>query len=118
MSTSMPIPSSGTTMSENRIAASTLRRRTGWSVTSAARSGVRHISRMSWPSLSFRYSGRLRPAWRMNQTGVTSGVPPVQASRKRIGDRILGGLLTKDLFEEIDVLDQAPGPQELVPHAV
>ena len=40
----MPIGSSGSSRSENRIAASTSMRRTGCSVTSVARSGVRQIS--------------------------------------------------------------------------
>src|SRR3990167_620059 len=57
-------------ISANRIAASTPRRSTGWSVTSAAASGFRHISRKPNRSRIARYSGMYRPAWRMSQTGV------------------------------------------------
>src|SRR5512143_2697657 len=82
-STGTPIAGSGTRMSENRMAASTPRRRTGWSVISQASSGVRHEARKSCRSRSSRYSGRYRPAWRMIQVGVRSTASPAQARRKR-----------------------------------
>ena len=56
--TSTPRAATGTMMSENRIAASSGIRRSGCSVTSTARSGVRHVSSMSRPRRSSRYSGR------------------------------------------------------------
>src|SRR3989442_1404342 len=67
--------SSGSTIrriSANRIAASTPRRSTGWSVTSAAASGVRQSSRNPNRSRIARYSGRQRPASRMSPTGGTA----------------------------------------------
>ena len=73
-------------MSEKKTAASTPWRRTGWSVISAASAGSRQTSSMLRParSRSARYSGRLRPACRMNHTGVRSGRAPVSA-RSRAG---------------------------------
>ena len=59
-------------MSENRIAASTPCRRTGWRVISVTRSGRAQASSMPIPARTARYSGSDRPAWRMNQTGVRS----------------------------------------------
>jgi len=50
--------STGMRMSENRMAASTPRRSTGWIVTAAARSGVLHISRKECFRRISRYSGR------------------------------------------------------------
>ena len=70
MSTSMPTARSGTTMSLNRIAASTSYRRSGCRVISVIRSGRLHESSIETPSRSFRYSGSERPACRMYQTGV------------------------------------------------
>src|SRR5690606_4486058 len=70
ISKSIPAASSGTTMSENRMAASTPGRRTGWSVLSTTRSGSRHASNIDISARSPRYSGSDRPACRMNQTGV------------------------------------------------
>ncbi len=70
MSTSTPIARSGTTMSLNRIAASTSYRRSGCSVISVTSSGRVHDSSIAMPSRTLRYSGSDRPAWRMNQTGV------------------------------------------------
>ena len=70
--TGTPTAASGTMMSLNRIAASTAIRRSGCIVISATRSGCRHVSRMSPSPRTSRYSGRYRPAWRMNQTGVRS----------------------------------------------
>ena len=69
---SMPTPTafSGTTMSLNRIAASTAYRRSGCSVNSVIRSGRAQASSMGVPARAARYSGSDRPAWRMNQTGV------------------------------------------------
>ena len=71
-SSSIPMASVGMRMSEKMIAASTPRRRTGCTVTSAARSGVLQRGRKSIFSRMARYSGRYRPAWRMIHTGVTS----------------------------------------------
>ena len=71
-------------MSAKRIAASTPRRRTGWSVTSVQSAGSRVISTSVARSRIARYSGRDRPAWRMNQTGVTSTGSRRQARRKRV----------------------------------
>ena len=69
---SMPTPTalSGTTMSLNRIAASTAYLRSGCSVNSVIRSGWAQASSMGVPARAARYSGSDRPAWRMNQTGV------------------------------------------------
>jgi hypothetical protein len=57
-------------MSAKSTAASSGMRRNGWSVTSAHSSGWRQISIRLHFSRSARYSGRMRPACRMNQTGV------------------------------------------------
>ena len=68
----MPTPAarSGTTMSLNRIAASTGYLYTGCSVSSVIRSGLVHASTMAISARAARYSGSDLPAWRMNQTGV------------------------------------------------
>ena len=68
----MPIPAarSGTTMSLNRIAASTWYLRSGCSVSSVIRSGLVHASTIAVRPRAARYSGSDLPAWRMNQTGV------------------------------------------------
>src|SRR5579862_7036327 len=71
-STSTPRPRTGDMMSAKRTAASTPCRRTGCRVTSAQSSGVPAISKKPCRSRSARYSGRERPACRMNQTGVRS----------------------------------------------
>ncbi len=71
-SSSTPIATTGVMMSANMTAASTSWRRTGWSVTSAQRSGVSATSKNEWRSRSARYSGSDRPACRMNHTGVRS----------------------------------------------
>jgi len=76
ISTSTPAALSGTTISENKIAASTSWRRTGCSVISASSSGMKQESSIAMPSRTSRYSGRERPAWRMNHTGVRDGVRP------------------------------------------
>src|SRR5262249_43434798 len=78
-----PIGSSGRRMSAKMMAASTAKRRTGWSVTSTARAGVLHTSRMLWPARTSWYSARYRPAWRMNHTGVQSTGSRRHARRKR-----------------------------------
>ena len=81
MSTPIPARYSGTTMSENRMAASMSWRRTGCRVISQVRSGVRHASSIALSRRRARYSGNERPAWRMNQTGSRDGVAPRTASR-------------------------------------
>ena len=82
--TSMPKPDActGTTMSLKRTAASTPWRRTGWRVTSAAISGCAIASRIEPVPRVARYSGRERPACRMNHTGVWAGCSPRQTARK------------------------------------
>src|SRR4051812_3647327 len=82
-SSASPIASETTRMSLNRMAASTPRRSTGWIVTSAARSGVLQSSRNPTFDRIARYSGKYRPACRMNQTGVQSGSSRLQARRYR-----------------------------------
>jgi hypothetical protein len=62
ISTSTPARRSGMTMSLKKTAASTPWRRTGCSVISAARSGVRQASSIRVPTRSSRYSGSDRPA--------------------------------------------------------
>jgi hypothetical protein len=62
MSTSTPAAYSGTTMSLNRMAASTPCRRTGCRVISQASSGVRQACSMPVSARSARYSGNERPA--------------------------------------------------------
>ena len=79
MSTLTPASFMGITMSEKKMPASTLWRRTGCTVISAASSGVRQASSMGMPSRTRRYSGRERPAWRMNQTGRWLEGRPVRA---------------------------------------
>ena len=68
----MPMGSSGSSMSAKMIAASISYRLTGWIVTSAATSGVLHISRKVRFVRISRYSGKYRPAWRIIHTGVQS----------------------------------------------
>ena len=79
MSTPTPASLSGTMMSEKKIAASTLWRRTGCSVISAASSGRRHESSMATPRRTSRYSGSDRPACLMNHTGRVRGRVPARA---------------------------------------
>ena len=76
ISTSTPATYRGVTMSEKKMPASTPWRRTGWAVISATRSGVVHASSIPKPARASRYSGRERPAWRMNHTGRRSGRSP------------------------------------------
>ncbi len=70
-------------MSLKKIPASTPCRRTGWSVSSLAISGSRQESSMATPARRSRYSGRERPACRMNQTGVLGAVP-VRSARAAV----------------------------------
>ena len=57
-------------------------RRMGCSVASAAASGFRQKLMKSGDfARSARYSGRYRPAWRMNQTGGRSNRSPARARR-------------------------------------
>ena len=70
--TRMPIGSSGSSRSENRIAASTSMRRTGCSVTSSPGRACGRCRAANVARRSSRYSLMYRPAWRMNQTGVAS----------------------------------------------
>ena len=60
-STSRPIASSGTSRSENRIAASNPKRRIGCSVTSAASFGVLHSSRKLTPARTCAVLGQVAP---------------------------------------------------------
>ncbi len=82
ISTSMPTALSGTTMSEKKIAASTLCRRTGCRVISLTSSGRMQASSIGMPSRTFRYSGSERPACRMNHTGVC-GTGSLRAARRK-----------------------------------
>ncbi len=88
MSTPTPAAYSGTTMSLNRMAASTPCRRTGCRVISQASSGVRQACSMPVPARNARYSGSERPAWRMNQTGNREGVPPRAATSSGAESRV------------------------------
>ncbi len=81
MSSSMPDARSGTTMSENRIAASTPCLRTGCSVISVISSASKHACIMVFLARNGRYSGSDRPACRMNHTGMRLGLRPVAAAR-------------------------------------
>src|SRR5947209_8776861 len=82
ISRSTPATTSGSTMSEKRIAASTPCRRTGCRVISVTRSGSWQAVSIAVPARSARYSGSERPAWRMNHTGVrVTGCP--RAARTR-----------------------------------
>ncbi len=80
---SRPIPAafSGTTMSENRIAASTPCLRTGCRVISQTSSGSKQASSIRCWARRARYSGNDRPACRMNHTGTRCGVRPPTAAR-------------------------------------
>ncbi|PQM47259.1 hypothetical protein C1Y40_02559 [Mycobacterium talmoniae] len=81
MSSSTPASRSGTTMSENRIAASTSWRRTGCRVISATSSASKQAASMLCWARSARYSGSERPACRMNQTGIRCGLRPAMVVR-------------------------------------
>src|SRR6478609_6029304 len=81
MSRSMPDARSGTTMSENRMAASTPCLRTGCKVISVIRSASKQACIIVFLARSARYSGSERPACRMNQTGTRLGLRPPAAAR-------------------------------------
>src|SRR5262249_45091690 len=71
----------------------------GWSVTSAAFSGVKHRSRkLRHELLTSRYSGRYLPAWRMYQKGTSfrllfrvsiNSVIPINQYKKEIYIRMV-----------------------------
>ncbi len=82
-SNGIPIGSSGSSKSENKIAASTSMRRTGCIVTVVASSGDRQMSSSERRLRISRYSGMYRPACRMNHTGVRSTGSRLHAFRKR-----------------------------------
>src|ERR1700761_3668742 len=86
--TERPSACGTTRMSENRIAASKPKRRTGCSVTSAANSGVKHSLRKP-PALArtSRYSGKYRPACRIIQTGGADRRPPERTSSRGLLER-------------------------------
>ena len=69
---SMPNAWGITNISENNTAASKPKRRMGWQVTSQAMSGVYTISKKSCFVLISRYSGSVRPAWRIIHMGMLS----------------------------------------------
>ena len=81
MSSSIPDARSGTTMSENRMAASTPWRRTGCRVISVISSASKHACIMVFCARSARYSGSERPACRMNHTGTRWGLRPPAAAK-------------------------------------
>ena len=81
MSRSTPAARSGTTISENKIAASTSYRRIGCRVISQASSGSKQAASMLCCTRSARYSGSERPACRMNHTGTRLGLRPPAAAR-------------------------------------
>ena len=87
-----PTPRSGTTMSENRIAASTPCRRTGCSVISADQLGVEAgLPSCVFLARSARYSGSERPACRMNHTGTRLGLRPRGGGQiRRLGQLAAG----------------------------
>jgi hypothetical protein len=75
-------------MSLNRIAPSMRKRRIGCSVTSAASTGaVQRAMKSPAVARTVRYSGRYRPAWRINQMGGGhTASPPI--ARRRGFDRV------------------------------
>ena len=83
ISKSTPMPWRGSMMSAKTTAASTPRMSTGRQVTSTQRSEVVASSMKEKRSRRARYSGRERPAWRMNHTGVVSNFSQRVAARKR-----------------------------------
>ena len=82
MSMSRPTARSGTTMSLNRMAASTANLRSGCRVSSVMTSAVVQAFTMLSRSRTARYSGSDLPAWRMNQTGVADTGSRRHARRK------------------------------------
>lgn len=82
-----PIARGTSRMSENKMAASMPKRRTGCSVTSAARSGVRHsVTKSPAMPRTARYSGRYRPAWRISHHGGRGNVSPACARNSGLDD--------------------------------
>src|SRR5690606_38759989 len=96
-------------MSENRIAASTPCLRTGWSVISQVRSGVRQACSIPEPARRARYSGSERPAWRMNHTGSRDGRSPRAAARKGAAGRCRRGC-TSEAGMTVMVLPSSHAP--------
>src|SRR5947209_7831088 len=86
----MPIGSRISKISAKMIAASTPRRSTAVTVTSAARSGVLQSSRKDTLARIWRYSGIYCPAWRISHTGVY-GVDSWRQARSR-GESYSSGL--------------------------
>ena len=92
-----PIASGTTRMSLKRMAASTPSKSTGWIVTSQASSGVSTSSLNPESRLrTARYSGRMRPAWRITQTGGRSVISPFKARRRRSFWRVMVGSTVLD----------------------
>ena len=73
------------------MAASVPYRSTGWRVRLAASSGWAMASRMLPGPRAARYSGRDRPAWRMNQTGTCPTSRPRQARMNGASSKRPGG---------------------------
>src|SRR5680860_684777 len=80
---STPMPGRGNRMSAKMMAASRSNLLMGWRVTSAASSGVRHISKNVRSALRALYSSKYRPACLIIQTGVQSTSSLRQAFRNR-----------------------------------
>jgi hypothetical protein len=89
-------------MSEKTMAASNPNRLIGWSVTSAASSGLRQRSRND-PTLVLisRYSGKYRPACRINQTGGGKATLPLRAERKQSTDAMGRSIAPLNIKREI-----------------
>ncbi len=109
ISNGTPMPSSGSMMSANSTAPSTLKRSTGISVACTASSGVCASSMKLYFFRNSRYSGRHRPAWRMNQTGVVSTGCIAAAARKR-SRPVISGMVFDNLFTSLGwKLPDSPG---------
>ncbi len=100
MSISSPTARNGTTMSLNRMAASTAYLRIGCRVISVMTSGREHALSIGIPPRARRYSGSERPAWRMNQTGVYGTGWRRQASRNGDSSRVLGCAFTSAMVSQ------------------
>jgi hypothetical protein len=100
MSISRPTARNGTTMSLNRMAASTGYRRSGWRVISVITSGRKQALSIGIPPRARRYSGSERPAWRMYQTGVYGTGCRRQASRNGDSSRGLGCTFTSAMLSQ------------------